>query len=94
MQGRLQKNSFLPLYMSDALQKTCFGKALNSLKLNKTGGVQVQLTVTEKREFLERIRTLVMQDVIQKEDRDEINLLCIAACEREIAKLSKEGDDE
>ena len=49
--------------------------------------------MAEKRDFLGRIRTLVMQDVIQKEDRDEINLLCIAACEREIAKQSKEGAD-
>lgn len=50
----------------------------------------MQLTIAEKRDFLERIRKLVMQDVIQKEERDEIYRVCMAACGRELAKLKEE----
>lgn len=50
----------------------------------------MQLTIAEKRDFIERIRTLVMQDVIQKEERDEIYRVCMAACDRELAKLKEE----
>ena len=50
----------------------------------------MQLTIAEKRDFIERIRTLVMQDVIQKEERDEIYRVCMAACYRELAKLKEE----
>ena len=50
----------------------------------------MQLTISEKRDFIERIRTLVMQDVIQKEERDEIYRVCMAACDRELAKLKEE----
>ena len=50
----------------------------------------MQLTIAEKRDFIERIRTLVMQDVIQKEDRDDIFRVCMTACDRELAKLRRE----
>ena len=50
----------------------------------------MQLTTEEKRDFLERIRTLVIQDVIQKEDRDDIFRVCMTACDRELAKLKSE----
>ena len=50
----------------------------------------MQLTIAEKRDFIERIRTLVMQNVIQKEERDEIYRVCMAACDRELAKLKEE----
>ena len=50
----------------------------------------MQLTMAEKRDFLERIRTLVLQDVILREDRDEIFRVCMTACDRELAKLGKE----
>ena len=50
----------------------------------------MQLTIAEKRDFIERIRTLVMQDVIQKAERDEIYRVCMAACDRELAKLKEE----
>ena len=50
----------------------------------------MQLTTAEKRDFLERIRTLVMQDVIQKEDRDDIFRVCMTACDRELAKMRDE----
>ena len=50
-----------------------------------------ELTMAEKRDFLERIREMVMQDVIQKDDRDDIFRVCMAACDRELAKMKKEG---
>lgn len=50
----------------------------------------MQLTMAEKRDFLERIRILVLQDVIRKEERDDIFRICMAACDRELAKLKKE----
>lgn len=50
----------------------------------------MQLTMAEKRDFLGRIRILVLQDVIQREDRDEIFRVCMAACDRELAKLKME----
>ena len=50
----------------------------------------MQLTMAEKRDFLERIRTLVLQDVIQREERDDIFRICMSACYRELAKLKME----
>ena len=50
-----------------------------------------ELTMAEKRDFLERIREMVMQDVIQKDDRDDIFRVCMAACDRELAKMKKGG---
>ncbi|MBO6270227.1 MAG: hypothetical protein J6N19_13945 [Clostridium sp.] len=50
----------------------------------------MQLTMAEKRDFLDRIRILVLQDVIRKEERDEIFRICMSACDRELAKLKME----
>ena len=49
----------------------------------------MQLTMAEKRDFLERIRSLVMMDVIQNADREEIYRVCMTACARELAKLKE-----
>ena len=43
------------------------------------------LTMAEKREFLEKMRNLVLCDVIGKEERDEIFSVCLAACSRALA---------
>jgi hypothetical protein len=48
------------------------------------------MTMAEKRDFLERIRELTLNDVIQKEDRDDIYRVCMVACDREMAKLKEE----
>ena len=48
------------------------------------------MTMAEKRDFLERIRDLTLHDVLNREDRDTIFRVCMAACEREMANL-KEG---
>ena len=50
----------------------------------------MELTMEEKRDFLVRLRELVMNDVIQKEDRNEIFRVCLQACARELAKTTKE----
>ena len=50
----------------------------------------MQLTMAEKRDFLERIRELVLCDVIQKEDRDAIFKICLKACNREMARIGEE----
>jgi len=50
----------------------------------------LQMTMAEKRDFLERIRELTLNDVIQKEDRDDIYRVCMVACDREMAKLKEE----
>ena len=50
----------------------------------------MQMTMTEKRDFPERIRELTLQDVLRKEDRDEIFHLCMAACDREMTKIKEE----
>lgn len=49
------------------------------------------MTMAEKRVFLERIRDLVQTDVLQREDRDEIFRVCLAACSRELAKVKEEA---
>ena len=50
----------------------------------------MQLTMAEKRDFLERIRELVLCDVIGKEDRDAIFKICLTACSREMARIEEE----
>lgn len=47
--------------------------------------------MAEKRDFLKRIRELTIEGVIQKEDRDAIYRVCVAACGRELAKIKGEG---
>lgn len=48
------------------------------------------LTMAEKREFLEKIRNLVLCDVIGREERDKIFGVCLEACDRKL-KETKEG---
>lgn len=50
----------------------------------------MQMTMAEKRDFLEQIREMTLNDVIQKEDRDDIYRVCMVACDREMAKLKEE----
>ena len=51
------------------------------------------LTMAEKREFLEKMRNLVLCDVIGKEDQDEIFRVCLSACDRSLGEgLTKEEE--
>ncbi len=50
----------------------------------------MELTMAEKREFLERIRELTMIDVIRRAERDEIYRILLAAADRELARLREE----
>ena len=50
----------------------------------------MQMTMAEKRDFLERIRDLTLHDVLNREDRDTIFRVCMVACDREMAKLKEE----
>ena len=49
----------------------------------------MELTMAEKRSFLERIRELLFHDVPQKEDRDAIYRICLVACERALVKIEE-----
>ena len=48
----------------------------------------MDLTMAEKRDLIERITELVKNDILNKEDRDNIFRVCFAACSRELAKLN------
>ena len=50
----------------------------------------MELTVTEKRDLIERVTELVKHDVLNREDRDCIYRVCLAACSRELEKLKEE----
>ena len=50
----------------------------------------MQMTMAEKRDLLERIRELALNDILKKEDRDDIYRVCLAACDREMAKMKEE----
>ena len=60
--------------------------------LEKGSGQPMELTMAEKRDLLDRIRKLVLADVIKKKDRDEIYRVCMAACSRELAKLQEKEE--
>ena len=49
----------------------------------------MQLTMAEKRAFLERITALVKDNVLNREDRDAIYRICLNACSRELALLEE-----
>ena len=51
----------------------------------------MELTMAEKRDLIERITELTKHDVLNRDDRDDIFRVCLAACDREMAKLKKEG---
>ena len=50
----------------------------------------MELTMAEKRDLIERVTDLVKNDVLNREDRDNIYRVCLAACDRELAKLKEE----
>ena len=50
----------------------------------------MELTMAEKRDLIERITDLVKNNILNKEDRDNIFRVCLAACSRELAKLKEE----
>ena len=50
----------------------------------------MELTNAEKRSFLKLIEDLTLENVIRKEDRDDIYRVCLAACDRELAKIKEE----
>ena len=50
----------------------------------------MDLTMAEKRDLIERIIELAKIDVLKKEDRDDIYRVCLVACDREMAKMRKE----
>ena len=52
--------------------------------------IPLELTMVEKRDLIERITELVKNDILNKEDRDNIFRVCLAACGRELAKLKEE----
>ena len=52
--------------------------------------ILLELTMAEKRDLIERITDLVKNDILNKEDRDNIFRVCLAACGRELAKLKEE----
>ena len=49
-----------------------------------------ELTMAEKREFLQHITEMVKGGVIKRSDRDDIFRVCLVACDREMARM-KEG---
>lgn len=52
----------------------------------------MEMTMAEKRDLIQRITDLVKNDILNKEDRDDIYRVCLAACDRELAKLKEERD--
>ena len=52
---------------------------------------RMELTMAEKRDLIERITELAKHDVLNRDDRDDIFRVCLVACDREMAKLKKEG---
>ena len=52
--------------------------------------MQSNLTMAEKRELIERLTELIKTDILNREDRAAIYTVCMAACDREIAKAKRE----
>ena len=53
------------------------------------GMMPMQMTMFEKRDLIERVTTLVRYNVLSREDRDDIFRICLAACDRAIAREGK-----
>ena len=51
----------------------------------------MELTMSEKRDLIERVTELVKHDVLNRSDRDAIFRVCLVACDRELSKIRK-GD--
>jgi hypothetical protein len=52
------------------------------------GEIPLELTMAEKRDLIERITELVKNDILNKEDRNDIFRVCLAACSRELANMN------
>ncbi len=48
-----------------------------------------ELTQAEKREFIERITSMVMNNILNRDDRRDIYCVCLVACDREMAKIRR-----
>ena len=53
--------------------------------------IPLDMTMAEKRDLIERITELVKNNILNKEDRDDIFRVCLAACGRELVKLKTES---
>jgi len=51
----------------------------------------MELTTVERRDLIERVTELTKNDILNRSDRDDIFRVCLAACDRELAKI-KEGE--
>lgn len=49
----------------------------------------MELTMSEKRDLIERVTELVKHDVLNRSDRDDIFRVCLVACDRELSKIRK-----
>ena len=49
-----------------------------------------ELTMAEKREFIERMTEMIKNGILNRDDRRDIYCVCMVACDRELAKLRKE----
>ena len=49
-----------------------------------------ELTKAEQREFIERMTELIRHGILNRDDRREIYIVCMVACDREMAKIGKE----
>ena len=49
-----------------------------------------ELTMAERREFIERMADLIKNGILNRDDRRDIYCVCMVACDRELAKLRKE----
>ncbi len=52
--------------------------------------VDMELTMTEKRNLIEKVKVLALNDILTREDRDDIIRICLVACDRELAKMKEE----
>ena len=52
-----------------------------------------ELTQAEKRDFIERMTSLIENNILNRDDRKEIYCVCMVACDRELAKIKREGND-
>ena len=52
-----------------------------------------ELTQAEKRDFIERMTSLIENNILNRDDRKEIYCVCLVACDREMAKIRR-GESE
>ncbi len=50
----------------------------------------MELTMTEKRNLIEHVKVLALNDILTREDRDDIIRICLVACDRELAKMKEQ----